>query len=98
MFACLLILDRGFILKSSRKVIALHTKTYIILCMTKFQKHLKQLGIEKSSETFHISKRTALAYIRGDRVPRLISVPSLIRLSKGNLTYSSFFLPDEMHK
>lgn len=68
---------------------------YIILCMTKFQKHLKQLGLEKSSETFHISKRTALAYIRGDRVPRLISVPSLVKHSKGKLTYRSFFPDDD---
>lgn len=74
---------------------ALHTEMYMMLSMTKFQKHLKQLGIEKSSETFHISKRTALAYIRGDRAPRLISVPSLIRCSKGKLTYRSFFPDDD---
>jgi len=78
-------------------VVANYTAMYTLLCMTKFQNHLKQLGVEKSSQTFHISQRTALAYIRGDRVPRLISVPSLIRLSKGNLTYSSFF-PDEIHR
>lgn len=80
---------------TSRKVFALHTEMYMMLSMTKFQKHLKQLGIEKSSETFHISKRTALAYIRGDRAPRLISVPSLIRCSKGKLTYRSFFPDDD---
>lgn len=80
---------------TSRKVFALHTEMYMMLSMTKFQKHLKQLGIEKSSETFHISKRTALAYIRGDRAPRLISVPSLVRCSKGKLTYRSFFPDDD---
>lgn len=65
--------------------------------MTKFQKLLETLGPQKAAETFHISKRTAVAYIRGDRAPRLISVPSLIRCSQGKLTYSSFF-PDEVRR
>lgn len=73
----------------------MHTKLYMMLCMTKFQKHLKKLGIDKSAETFHISKRTALAYIRGDRAPRLISVPTLVRCSKGKLSYRSFFPDDD---
>ena len=59
--------------------------------MTKFQIFLKQLGVEKASQVFHISKRTAHAYMRGDRSPRLNNVPNLVRLSKGKLSLNAFF-------
>ena len=78
-------------------MVANYTVMYTLLCMTKFQNHLKQLGPEKSSEIYKISPRTAHAYMYGYRHPRLINVPSLIRLSKGKLTYRSFF-PDEIYR
>jgi len=62
--------------------------------MTKFQIYLKKLGVEESAKIFSISPRTALAYIRGDRTPRLQHLPRLIKSSKGNLCLSSFFLDD----
>lgn len=68
--------------------------TYTILCMTKFQIYLKQLGVKESAKIFNISPRTALAYIRGDRTPRLQHLPRLIKSSNGKLRLSSFFLDD----
>ena len=62
--------------------------------MTKFQLYLKQLGVEKASQIFHISKRTAHAYMRGDRSPRLNNVPNLVRLSRGKLSVNAFFAED----
>ena len=59
--------------------------------MTKFQLYLKQLGVEESSEIFHISQRTAHAYMRGERSPKLNNVPKLVRLSKGKLSLNAFF-------
>ena len=62
--------------------------------MTKFQLYLKQLGVEKASQIFHISKRTAHAYMRGDRSPRLNNVPNLVRMSRGELSVNAFFAED----
>jgi len=76
-------------------VLDIYTQMYIIGRMTKFQKHLKQLGAEKASKIYKISARTAHAYMYGYRVPRLISVPALVKHSKGKLTYSSFFPDDD---
>ena len=68
---------------------------YIILCMTKFQKHLKQLGAEKAAKIYEISPRTAQAYMHGYRYPRLLSIPALVKHSNGKLTYRSFFPDDD---
>jgi len=45
------------------------------LYMNEFQAYIKQVGAKEAAVLFSITERTAVAYARGDRAPRLCAVP-----------------------
>jgi len=61
------------------------------LYMNEFQAYIKQVGAKEAAVLFSITERTAVAYARGDRAPRLCAVPRLIKASNGHLCVNSFF-------
>ena len=63
--------------------------------MTKFQNYIKNIGVENSATILNITERTALAYLRSERSPRMHNIPDLIKKSRGKLNYASFFESDE---
>ena len=58
---------------------------------SRFQKHLTQVGDKIAAQELQITERTAKAYRRGERSPKIKQIPSIVKLSGGKISYSCFF-------
>ena len=58
---------------------------------SRFQQHLTQVGDKAAAEELQITERTAKAYRRGERSPKIKQIPSIVKRSGGKISYSCFF-------
>ncbi|BAQ84189.1 hypothetical protein [uncultured Mediterranean phage uvMED] len=61
-----------------------------------FQNYLTKYGDVTSSQKLNIKPRSAAAYRRGERRPKTKDIPTLIKLSEGELCFHSFFVGDDL--
>jgi len=66
------------------------------LQMTNFtlEQYILKYGDSAASQNLAITERSAAAYRRGERRPRPKDIPKLINLSRGELSFASFFAGD----
>jgi len=58
---------------------------------TRFQNYLSRKGDAAAAAQLHIHARAAKAYRLGERAPKVKQIPSLVKLSGGEIAYSCFF-------